>query len=102
MGARVGQICFTDIETARAFVYSQTPPALSGSSVTVLEFDGLQWNSNIYTAGVLSSSSPAPPLSLPSCDLSQDLADSALLGSLIVVAWASAWGVSVLRRAFFM
>jgi len=103
VGARVSHQCFSDVDEARALIYSGTlPTVLPSGDLQTIEFSGGDWVVQTYSGGVLVDSSTAPSLSLYPCDKTAELADAAALAWLVVLVWAAAWGVAVLRRAVFL
>lgn len=103
MGARVSHQCFSDIDEARALVYSQRPiTVLASGELQAIEFLNGEWLIQTYSDGVLVDSSAAPLLSLYPCDKTQELLDASGLAWLVVLVWVVAWGVAVLRKGLFL
>lgn len=101
MGALYLGHCYATAADAASSALSNVAPVLQGDPPALImpSWSGSGWTIARYEGVSLVSSSPVPVLDFAPCDPSQSAIDGLVLGGLVVAVWASAWAISVIRRA---
>lgn len=102
MGARYQGRCFDSAGDAAHAVWSGVAPVVSTGSppvVSVVEFTGTAWQVATYQSGAVIAVEAVPTLAFSDCDPVHDVLEGAALGWLVVMVWAAAWAVHMMRRA---
>lgn len=99
MGYLITGRCFETQPGAEAFAYASTSPVVHVNGLSTVEMVSGVWRLREYQGGVLVSDVAAPALSFAPCSPGDLALDGAALAWLVLMAWAAAWGVSIMRRA---
>lgn len=103
MAVAVGAACFPDAGAAADFYFSSAAPHITEQGYSLFQKSGSDWVLNSYQAGsppVLLSSTAVSP-TFPVCDIYQEVQDGIALGWLVLTPAFIAWGILIVRKAFF-
>lgn len=100
MGARWSGQCYSTAEDAAAAMWSGVGPVVSAGSppiVSTVEFSTV-WQVVTRQNGVVLSVQDAPVPAFVACSEVDAVLDGMALAWLVVLVWAGAWAISILRR----